>query len=770
MRMNSLKPILTGLFLFFLVSVGMAQDFMLQGWFWDYPRFSGNARWSERLDAQAEMIDSSGFTYLWVPPLSRPDNEQMGIGYDVKDYYDLGETLGGGPTRFGKLENVEDVIAKFNSLGIKTVADMVYNHRSGGDWEANPSIEGWIENFNATKVNAGDNPYPSDRYRLILPLGGTSGNGEGSYFFKISSASGSANFHGRDYRVLMWTQTKFINSSLDEWQEQEPNAGGDCGEAYDTLQLGRATLANIDGLGCGVDEFKLEIAAGDFDPAGDTLYITLTNYNAGSPDGFSDHYIYGIYYAGTQTDIQDQLVYQTQTDFTNMPSGRGGMTWQNFRPNGEPTNLSSEEDKMYWFYDLDQNVVNTQDVMNEWTDWMFDEHNIGGLRIDAVKHFPAAFVGNLLDHIHDEGHTPGMVVGESFDYNTGVLNGWVNGVKANMDQDTRDDIDVRIFDFSLRLNLEQAHDAFGYDVRNLFQSSIVDVEGASANDVVTFVNNHDFRDPGTLVDNDPQLGYAYILTNTQLGVPCVFYPDYFGPNNYRGEINALIEASKRYLTEANTRDYLSRIGTPYAANYISGFDNTSLIYQMGGGTSGREVVMAINFAGDTLKVDHAINTGNFNAGDTLTDIFGVSSNDYAVVNGSNQIYMEVPPRSFAMWVQGDLVAEQIPIENYANDTFFIDRNIGVAVHTRERQQEGIMVYPNPFRNRFTLHTSLYDPQVITVELLDSKGTPKYSDELMVTFGEEDFTIDLSRMVMPRGFYTLRVTTNNQVFTEKVVKL
>ena len=64
------------------------------------------------------------------------------------------------------------------------------------------------------------------------------------------------------------------------------------------------------------------------------------------------------------------------------------------------------------------------------TVWNWNEVGIRGFRVDAVKHFPADFMGDLLDHLHDNGIDPGMVVGEAYDFSAGYLNGWLNDVES----------------------------------------------------------------------------------------------------------------------------------------------------------------------------------------------------------------------------------------------------------------------------------------------------------------------------------------------------
>jgi alpha-amylase len=378
---------------------------------------------------------------------------------------------------------------------------------------------------------------------------------------------------------------------------------------------------------------------------------------------YSDHYIYGLW--NGSADVQPQLRYQTYTDFSQLPSGLGPMNFGSFRPNGNPTQLAGDWDALWFFNDLDQTVPHVQDELTDWTSWLWDNANIRGYRLDAVKHFPNWFTGLVMNRLHDEGKNPPMVVGEFFDGNAFTLKNWTDQANAGMDADTRANIQIRAFDFALRDALKQACDAFGYDVRNVFQSGMVDAAGSSGFDAVTFVNNHDFRYPGQEVINDPDLAYAYILTNNRVGLPCVFYPDYFQSGEQRFRLNGLMDVQRKYIAGSPFVEYLNRFGSFYSGNYLSGFPNTSLLYQLHGGPSGRSAVVVINFAGETLRVDHTLNTSAVPIGDTLTDIFGVSPNPYAIVNGSSQAYFEVPPRSFGVWVQGDLTDALIPLVDTA---------------------------------------------------------------------------------------------------------
>ena len=628
-----------------------AQDFMIQGFYWDYPQAPAN-NWADTLRLKAADLADAGFTYIWLPPLSRGSGGTYSMGYDPKDLYDLGEYAG--PTRFGTRNDVDDLITQFNSVGLKAVADMIYNHRDGGSPEDNPSVEGWIENMNWDKAQAGDNPYPSDRFRCYCPLGPPHSFGEGTYYFKIRSASGHTRHDHIQYKIYTQTNTVGWQGQPDQ-SESEPNGGDDCGQGFNAISLGVNMNAETDDVGgCTTDEFGLTLESSDFDPAGDTLWIYLNNRGG----GYSDHYIYGLWYNDLDDnpadgDIQWALGYQTWTDFTNMPSGQGAMNHPHFKPNGNPTQLAGDWDWPWFFYDYDQTVSSTRTALQNFTRWMWINVGVRGYRLDAVKHFDYAFTGDLLDHLHDTGIDPGMVVGEFFDGNPWALKGWIDNVLANMDSDTKSAIFPRAFDFALRYALEAACDQFGYDARNVFNSGMVDAAGSSGFNVVTFTDNHDLGDPGERIDNDPILAYAYILTNNQVGLPAVFYYDYY----YRGlksRTDNLIKIHQNHIYGAPNRDYLSRFSTPYTQNFSSGYATTTLFYQLSGMASGRDVLAAVNFAGEALNVQHGVNVSSLNlsVGDTLTDVLGNATDQFMIIDGSGNVQFEIPSRSYTVWVQG----------------------------------------------------------------------------------------------------------------------
>ena len=267
-----------------------------------------------------------------------------------------------------------------------------------------------------------------------------------------------------------------------------------------------------------------------------------------------------------------------------------------------------------------------------------------------------------------------MIVGEFYDGNAALLNNWVNSVYNAMDADTRAAMVCRVFDFTLRDALKQACDGFGYDVRNLYGSNMV-AQGGTPSRVVTFCNNHDFRDAGAPIQNDADLAYAFMFLHGNLGSPSVFYPDYFGTDvihtpgeRLKTDIDILIKAKQQYIDGNWNHINLNPVGSFYGQSYASGYPNTTIAMQIkgGGGIGNQDAIAVINFAGETLDMTTFIEGTNISNGDTFTDITGKSLLPRTVVNGF-QMRVVVPPRSFALYVKQ-------PSECAHTNKVFVDQN------------------------------------------------------------------------------------------------
>lgn len=90
--------------------------------------------WNEFAD-RVILLKDLGFTAAWLPPATKGGLGTEGRGYDLYDLYDLGEfdQKGGVPTRYGTREEYLNAIEKAHEAGISVYADIVLNHRMGGD-------------------------------------------------------------------------------------------------------------------------------------------------------------------------------------------------------------------------------------------------------------------------------------------------------------------------------------------------------------------------------------------------------------------------------------------------------------------------------------------------------------------------------------------------------------------------------------------------------------------------------------------------------------
>ena len=104
---------------------------MMQYFEWYLPN---DGLWWKRCSAKAENLSDLGVTSVWLPPAYK-GTSQEDVGYGVYDMYDLGEfdQKGTVRTKYGTKDEYLDAIRSFHERGIKVYADIVLDHRMGGD-------------------------------------------------------------------------------------------------------------------------------------------------------------------------------------------------------------------------------------------------------------------------------------------------------------------------------------------------------------------------------------------------------------------------------------------------------------------------------------------------------------------------------------------------------------------------------------------------------------------------------------------------------------
>lgn len=83
----------------------------------------------------AQPLAETGITGVWLPPAYKAQAGQGSSGYDPYDLFDLGEfdqknTV---ETRFGSKQEYLEAIKAFQEHSIAVIADVVLNHKAGGD-------------------------------------------------------------------------------------------------------------------------------------------------------------------------------------------------------------------------------------------------------------------------------------------------------------------------------------------------------------------------------------------------------------------------------------------------------------------------------------------------------------------------------------------------------------------------------------------------------------------------------------------------------------
>jgi alpha-amylase len=177
--------------------------------------------------------------------------------------------------------------------------------------------------------------------------------------------------------------------------------------------------------------------------------------------------------------------------------------------------------------------------------WFIDTTGIDGFRLDALKHLPASFAKDWLNHLRAHfGGRELFAVGEYWTADLGELDGYLARVEGTM----------RLFDVPLHFKFMSASQAGnGYDLRTIFDGTMVQSNPLMA---VTFVDNHDTQ-PGCSLESwvEPwfkPMAYALILLRSD-GYPCVFQADYDGHQGPEGDLishrvllDAFLEARAKY--------------------------------------------------------------------------------------------------------------------------------------------------------------------------------------------------------------------------------
>ena len=130
---------------------------MIQYFEWYLPK---DCKLWKRLQKEAKDLRKMGITSIWLPPAQKGAGGTNDTGYGVYDLYDLGEFNQKGTvrTKYGTKEEYLAAIKALQAENIQVLADIVLNHRLGGDEP---------QDIIACKVDPENRTQPISDYHMI---------------------------------------------------------------------------------------------------------------------------------------------------------------------------------------------------------------------------------------------------------------------------------------------------------------------------------------------------------------------------------------------------------------------------------------------------------------------------------------------------------------------------------------------------------------------------------------------------------------------------
>ena len=110
----------------------MANQLLIQYFHWYYN--DEETLWL-KVSQQAAHLTSIGISGVWLPPAYKGIEGIDSVGYDCYDLFDLGEfdQKDSIRTKYGDKQEYLNAIEALKQKGIITIADVVFNHKAGGD-------------------------------------------------------------------------------------------------------------------------------------------------------------------------------------------------------------------------------------------------------------------------------------------------------------------------------------------------------------------------------------------------------------------------------------------------------------------------------------------------------------------------------------------------------------------------------------------------------------------------------------------------------------
>ncbi|KAK4167034.1 alpha-amylase [Cladorrhinum sp. PSN259] len=296
------------------------------------------------------------------------------------------------------------------------------------------------------------------------------------------------------------------------------------------------------------------------------------------------------------------------------------------------------------FADVDHGHPEVREDLFRWIEWLGKESGLtlGGLRMDAIKHYSFRFLRDFLIHIRANVSKDWFVVGEYWRVDSEFLAKFLEYM----------DHRLSLFDVQLVHNFSDIS-LLGDrgDLRKVFDDALVLWKPDNS---VTFVVNHDTQDGQSLETPVAPffipLAYSLILLRANTGLPCVFYSDLFGsfskyptpdhriviPPTSGGKVLPKMMLARKFWAYGTQHDYFDD------QNSV-GFTRVGHESQSGG--NGLAVLMTNGWEYTSKKMF----VGRQHAGEMWTDLLKWCHGQ-VVIDSEGWGVFYVGPQSVSVWV------------------------------------------------------------------------------------------------------------------------
>ncbi len=184
---------------------------MMQFFHWYTP--ADGSLW-KHLAEQAHSLSQAGITSVWLPPAYKGAAGSDDAGYGVYDLFDLGEfdQKGSICTKYGTRDEYLQGIHAAHAAGIRVYADVVFNHKIGGDE---------LEAFNATPYNPDNRNEAIGELQPIKAWTHFTFPGRGSKYSSLKwhwwhFNAVDVNAHANDVRAVYLFEGKTFHNQVDK--------------------------------------------------------------------------------------------------------------------------------------------------------------------------------------------------------------------------------------------------------------------------------------------------------------------------------------------------------------------------------------------------------------------------------------------------------------------------------------------------------------------------------------------------------------------------